>query len=152
MKVVARGALSCASLVILALISSVAPSFAQGQSTSLKDQLVGHWQLVSVTARSRTPYGAAPKGSMFIDGAGNFSVIVISAGNARNVSYFGTYTVDDAAKSMTLHIEASGGGSGINAAGRDVTRLVTLSGDELTLQNQTPIGPGAFKLTWKKAN
>jgi Lipocalin-like domain len=138
-------------LVLLTLMSVT--NFALGQAKSLKDQLVGHWQLASVTMDTRTPYGTTPTGSMFLDGGGHFSVIVISSGNARNVSYFGTYTVDDANKTMTLHIEGSSGGIGLNLAGHDQTRLVTISGDELTVQSQGPSGtPGNMKLIWKQAN
>jgi len=106
-----------------------------------------------VTANERTPYGANPEGSMFLDAAGHFSIIVISDGNARSLAYFGTYTVSDADKLLTVHIEDSTGGGSPNAAGRDLKRLVALNGDELTIQNQTPAGaPGNVKLTWKRAN
>jgi Lipocalin-like domain len=106
-----------------------------------------------VTANERTPYGASPQGSMFLDAAGNFSIIVVSSGDARSVAYFGTYTVSETDKLMSLHIVDSTGGGSPNAAGRDLKRLVVLSGDELTIQNQTPAGaPGNIKLTWKRAN
>jgi hypothetical protein len=141
-----------ALLAILPVTQLVTPSSAQSPAKSLKDELVGHWQLTAVTVNSRTPYGANPQGSMFLDAGGNFSVIVISSGDARSISYFGTYTVNDAAKSMTMHIVGSGGGSGIDVSGRDVTRLIGLNGDNLTIQNQTPRGPGGVTLTWKKAN
>ena len=153
MKITARGIMACVSLlVILAQASIATPSLAQTPRRSLKDELVGHWQLVSVAVNGTAPYGANPLGSMFIDSGGHFSVIVISAGDARSISYFGTYTVDDADKSVTIHVEGSTGGSGVNAAGRDLKRLVTLSGEELIVANDTPSGPGALKLTWKKAN
>ncbi|MGD0025366.1 MAG: hypothetical protein ABSC37_12215 [Xanthobacteraceae bacterium] len=158
MKITARGIVACVSLVILALASIGATSFAQTPTKSLKDQLVGHWQLVSVTVNGRTPYGdtphsATPQGSMFLDAGGHYSVIVISTGNARSISYFGTYTVDDTDNSITMHIDASSGAN----AGRDVKRQVTFSGDELIVANQppaqTPAGPlGGVKLTWKQAN
>jgi hypothetical protein len=152
MKITARSISACISLIILALASIATPSFAQAPAKSLKDQLVGHWQLVSVTIESRTPYGPNPQGSMFLDAGGHFSVVVVSTGNARSVSYFGTYTVNDADKSMTMHVDASSGGS-VSAAGRDEKRLITLSGDDLIVQSQTPSGRvGPITLTWKQAN
>jgi hypothetical protein len=154
MKITARGVVAgVSSLMILTLASIATPTLAQSPTKSLNDQLLGHWQLDSVTINDSAPYGANPQGSMFLDAGGHFSVIVISAGQARNISYFGTYTVNDADKSMTMHIDASSGGGDVNAAGRDEKRLVTFSGDELTVANQTASGAaGAVKLTWKQAN
>ena len=154
MKFTARSMIvSLSLLVALTMVVHTTASHAQAPAKSLKEALAGHWQLVSVTANERTPYGANPHGSMFLDAGGHFSVIVISAGNARNISYFGTYTVNDADKSMTMHIEDSSGGSGESAAGRDVKRLIILSGDDLLVQSEAPSGArGAVKLTWKQAN
>jgi len=150
MKISARGLLTGVPLLLgLVLMSS---ALAQSAATSLKQQLVGHWQLVSVALGDRTPYGAAPQGSMFLDAQGHLSVIVISDGGARNISYFGTYTVDDAAKLMTIHVEGSSGGSG-NTSGRSFTRLLQLQGNELVMTNEAPANaPGVIKQTWKQAN
>jgi hypothetical protein len=153
MKITGRGMLASLSLLVcLVVIFPTRTSFAQVPGKSLKEALIGHWQLVSVTAHERTPYGADPHGSMFLDAAGHFSIIVISDGNARSVAYFGAYTVSEADNLMTLHVEGSSGGGSPNAAGRDLKRLVALNGDELTMQNQTAAGtPGNIKLTWKRA-
>lgn len=150
MKITARGICACVPLLFgLALVS---PASAQSAAKSLKDQIVGHWQLVSVTVNGGTPYGAAPQGSMFLDAGGHLSVIVISDGAARNIAYFGTYTVDDADKTVSVHIDGSSGGSG-NAGGRTLKRSVQVQGNQLVVANQTPNGaPGAVKLTWKQAN
>lgn len=151
MKIAAHGVAVLAAFILLAL--TAAPVVAQAPAKSLRNELIGHWQLVSVTAGNRTPYGANPTGTMFLDATGHFAVIIISTGNARNISYFGTYTVDDTAKRITIHIQGSSGGLGINAAGRDETRLIRLNGDELISQNTTPSGdPGDIILTWKQAN
>lgn len=154
MKFAARSMFLGLSLIV-ALTTAVltTSSYAQTPGKSLKDTLAGHWQLVSVTANERMPYGADPHGSMFLDAAGHFSIVVISSGDARSVAYFGTYTMNDADKLMTLHIEGSVGGGSPSAAGRDLKRLVALNGDDLTMQNQTPTGtPGNIKLAWKRAN
>jgi hypothetical protein len=155
-KIFARHTVACrssligAALAIAALASIGATSFAQTPAKSLKDQLVGHWQLVSVSVNNAKPYGANPQGSMFFDAGGHYSVIVITGGAAKSVSYFGTYIVNDAESSMTMHIDAS---SLANAAGRDEARFVTFSGDELVVANQKSAGPvGDVKLTWKRAN
>jgi hypothetical protein len=136
------------SLIVLALTSIATTSLAQTPEKSVKDRLIGHWQLVSVTINDTAPYGANPQGSMFFDAEGNYSVIVLSGGNARNISYFGTYTVSDAESTVTLHIAGS---SRTNADGRDQKRLVTFSGDDLI--TSTPTSPGrrgSIKLTWTR--
>jgi hypothetical protein len=152
MRIAVRGVTAGLSLfVILAMMFGATSSFAHKKS--VKDTLVGHWQLVSVSVNGRVPYGADPQGSMFLDAAGHFSVIVVSDGNARSLAYFGTYTVNGAEKSLVLHIEDSAGGGTPNAAGRELKRLLTLNGDELSVQNELATGaPGSVKVTWKRAN
>jgi len=152
MRMAARGVtMSLSLLVILAMMLGATP--ASARKKSLKEALVGHWQLVSVSVNSRTPYGDNPHGSLFFDDAGHFSVIVISDGNARSLAYFGTYTVNAAEKSMDIHIEDSAGGGTPNAGGRDLKRLFTLNGDELSVENELATGEaGGVKLTWKRAN
>jgi hypothetical protein len=153
MKIAARGIVASLSyFVILALVLLATASSAQAPQKSLKDQLVGHWQLVAVTMRGRTPYGANPQGSMILDPSGHYSVVVISGGKAKDISYFGTYAVNDADRSVTMHVDASAGG-GVDVVGHEVKRLVTLDGDQLIMANQTSSGaPGGIKVTWKRAN
>ena len=151
MMIAARG-FCCCMLLLLSLLLAP-PAAAQSAAPSLTPKLVGHWQLVAVSVNGGQPYGASPQGSMFLDAAGHFSVIVISTGDARNIAYFGTYAVNDAGGSMTMHIDGSTGGSGVSASGRDLKRLVALNGDELTVSNAMPSGAaGAIRLTWKRAD
>jgi len=150
MKITARGIGAC--LLLLLGLALMSPASAQSAAKSLKDEVIGHWQLVSVTVNGGTPYGAAPQGSMFLDAGGHVSVIVISDGGARNVAYFGTYTLDDADKTMSIHVDGSSGGAG-NASGRTFKRIVQVQGNELTIANQTRTGaPGRLNETWKQAN
>ena len=91
MNIKTRGAVAgVASLVFLALASIASGALAQTPGKALKDQLVGHWRLVSVSVNGAAPYGLDPAGSMFLDAGGHYSVIVVTAGNARNIAYFGT--------------------------------------------------------------
>ena len=144
MKIKACGVMACVALLVLAPALLAATAFAQ--APGIKSRLVGHWQLVSVSVNGPQPYGANPQGSMFLDADGHYSVIVLSAGNARSISFFGTYTVDDAASAMTLHIEGS---SNANAGRLDQKRLVTFSGNEMI--QDTPAGTrGSIKVTWKR--
>lgn len=139
-----------ARLSVMAMLAVPASAFAQTPAKPLAESLVGHWRLVSVDIGGAHPLGASPQGSMFLDAAGNYSVIVIGEGAAKGIAYFGAYKVDAAAGSLTMHIEA---GSRPDAAGRDETRLVKLDGDELILENSTPRhAPSAIKLIWKRAD
>jgi hypothetical protein len=142
-----RRFLVCASSLLFASLASTA--FAQSPAKSLKDQLIGHWQLVSVTINDQSPYGTDAKGSMFLDAGGHYSVVVITAGDARSTAYFGSYTVDEAAKLVKFHVDAS---SRASAAERDQTRRASLDGDVLTLASQRPGPIGGVQLKWKLAN
>jgi len=151
MSIKMRGiAAAMSAFIALAMIATV--SFADTPAKSIKDQLVGHWQLVSITMRGSSPYGANPEGSMFLDAAGHYSVIILSDGGARSVSFFGTYTVDDADSTITFHVIGS---SRPTAGGKDEKRIVSLSGDELTEQKPPSPGPiGALsdiKVIWKRS-
>jgi Lipocalin-like domain len=89
---------------------------------------------------------------LFLDAAGHYSVVIVTGGDARSVGYFGTYTLDEANKTLTLHVVA---GTRPNAAGRDETRVVTLNGNQLVLQRPPSPGPaamiGTVKVTWQRA-
>ena len=136
------------AIVVLAFIVAGSVATALAQSTSLKDQLVGQWQLVSIGINDAAPYGANPTGSMLLDAAGHYSIIVVSNGGAKNISYYGTYTVDEPNKSVTMHISGS---TRSNADGRDQTRQVTVDGDQL-IEQTLPGRKGSIKMTWKRAN
>jgi Lipocalin-like domain len=147
MDILARRMLGCALGLSIASFASTA--LAQSPAKSLKDQLIGHWQLVAVSVNGQSPYGANAKGSMFLDAAGHYSVVVVTAGDAKSIAYFGNYTVSEADHLVTFHVEASSRASG---AEKDQTRVASLSGDELTLASQKPGPIGGVKLTWKLAN
>ncbi len=120
------------------------------QTPTLASRLVGHWSLVSVAIGDQRPYGADPKGSMFFDAAGHYSVIVVGVGGAGAIAYFGEYTVDEAASGLSLHVDAS---NRAGAAGRDEKRLAQLDGDALTLRSdRASRGLGGVTLVWKRAD
>jgi len=139
-----------AAVALLAAASGY-PAAAQDPDNAYRNQLIGRWQLVSIAVDNEMPYGANPKGTMFADAAGHFSVIVISTGKANSVSFFGTYTINPD-RTVTTHITANTGGAGVNIAGSDLKRILSLNGDELTVRDDTPSGPGAIKVVWKRAD
>jgi hypothetical protein len=84
---------------------------------------------------------------MFLDASGHYSIIVLSGGGARNIAYYGSYTVSDPDSSINFHIDGS---TRANGDGRDHKRLVTLSGDDLTVSTVPTAGRRGIKLTWKR--
>jgi len=115
--------------------------------------LVGTWTLVSVTferdGKKTDLYGPNPQGELTFDPNGRISFIVMRpdlpkfASNNRqagtpeenkavvqgSLAYFGTYSVDERAKTATIHIE---GCSFPNWNGTEQKRSFTISGDELS--------------------
>jgi hypothetical protein len=114
--------LTMTTLAFLCLGIALPASDAVGQQKTLKELIVGTWILDSVYDQAQDgtknePWGPNVKGIVMFDGNGRFSFQIISAdrsksasNNPRNpvgqaVAYFGTYTVDEAAKTVTYHIE-----------------------------------------------
>jgi hypothetical protein len=135
-------------MAVLGLASStLAASVASAAPASLGARLVGHWQLQAVDVSGNAPYGAKPQGSMFLDAAGHYSVIVISDGGARTAAFFGTYKTDDTAGTITFHVI---GASQSGAVGHDQTRVVKLNGDQLVQQSLPAPRRPVLKVTWTR--
>jgi hypothetical protein len=64
------------------------------------------------------------------------------------LSYFGTYTVNEAEKSYTVKIESSSFGNQIEATTK---RLVELTGDEMKMTNPGTAVGGQSITVWKRA-
>ena len=139
--------------------------------TSLSEQLVGSWTVVSHESirpdGSRVPvYGDHPSGIAMFDAGGRFVISVMRAGRARyavahpargtadenkataqgTMTYFGTYTVREAERIIDIHIEAS---SFPIWNGADQIRGVAIDGDELTLM-VAALG-GHAEVKWRRA-
>jgi hypothetical protein len=146
MDIKTRAISACASLlIVLGVIVQAPATLAQTPANSITGRLIGNWQLVSIRLSDTGPYGENPQGNMSFDAGGRFSVIVLSAGRARSISYYGTYTVNDANGSMTIHIDGS---SLPHEIGRDLKRILAFNGDELVVQSPN----GNVTLTWKRSS
>jgi lipocalin-like protein len=128
------------------------------------DQLVGTWTLVSHEAVSM--YGTNPKGVAFFDAGGRFIISVIRSDCTNygighpakgsdeenrataqgTMTYFGTYTVNEADRTIAIHIEAS---SFPNWSGADQERTFAIMGDQLTLTARA-LG-GRADIVWQRA-
>jgi hypothetical protein len=166
------GIFSIAAIAAIALAVNSSGSVAQPKT--LKDQLVGSWTLVSAetveTNGNRVPLvkGTPMKGLLFFTADGRVSFQVIGehqrlASNDRikmtaeemkamaesALSYFGTYTVNEAEKSFTMKIEASTfqNQTAIAAA----KRMVELNGDDLKITNPGRLAGGQTINVWKRA-
>jgi hypothetical protein len=138
-----------------------------------KERLVGSWTLVSLTAGEGAdqslPYGPSPKGSMMVDANGRFMITVVRsdlpnfASNNRmrgtpdennsvvqgSIAYYGTYTIDEATRVITVNVEGS---TFPNFIGGTQTRILSFDGDEVTYLNPTPSHGGApAKVTYRRA-
>jgi hypothetical protein len=138
-----------------------------------KEQLVGSWILVSLTAgdgaKQTMPYGPNPKGTMMVDANGRFSITVVRSDLPRFASdnrmtgtpeenmaivqgciaYFGTYSIDEATHVITVNVEGS---TFPNFDGGTQTRILSFNGDEMTYLNPTPsMGGGTAKVTYRRA-
>jgi Lipocalin-like domain len=118
---------------------------------------------------TRAPtFSTAAKGIAVFDPAGHYTFAFTSAGlpkfasNNRmtgtpeeykavvqgSLAHFGIYTVDEAAKSFTLHTEGS---SFPNWVGTEQKRPFTIAGDDLKWTTPSASGGGTAELVWKRA-
>lgn len=146
-----RSILGAFAMTMLGL--AVLSGSATAQDKTLKQQLIGAWSLVSVydqttDGKKNDVWGPGVQGSLMLSPTGRFSYFVVAANrqkaatnDARNgpmgpiVGFYGTYTTDDGAKSLTFHIERS---TFPQWDGLDRTAKVELlTGDELSFANST---------------
>jgi hypothetical protein len=158
-----------AAIVALAL----QPSLAVAQQKTLKDQLVGVWTLVTVDnvapdGSKRELFGPKPKGTLILDASGRYAQVQVhpdrprfKANNRLNgtpeenkaviagaYASSGTWSIDEADKSLTRIFEASA--TFPNEEGKASKWSITLTGDELTALLPTPSAGGKTTLVWRR--
>jgi hypothetical protein len=161
--------------VIVSLWLAVFAGEARAQQKSLKDRLAGTWHFViaEVTAPDGTksyPFGPKPRGMVIFTPAGDFMQIHIAGevpkianGNRLNatpeeyagimrgtIAQFGSYTVDEAKKTVTMKFAAS---TFPNWDGVEQTRTIDkLTDDEMINTNpQVGAGRGSAYNLYKRA-
>lgn len=125
-----------------------------------RDALVGTWRLVAIEVPNPegtwipAPLGGEPTGVLMYDAQGNMAVQITTDPRPSEavsaqfefvegyVAYFGTYDVDEAARTVTHHRAQHNNAA---RASSDAVRRYELSGDSLTLA--MPRGRG-FRLRW----
>jgi hypothetical protein len=164
------------SVAICAFLGAtlVSPIDAFAQQKSIRDQLVGTWQAVSIIltrpdGKAIHPFSEKIQGILIFTSDGHTALInstpgipKIAANNRIDAtpdearaayrgtySYFGTYTVNEGQKSFTIKVTAS---SYPNEVGTDTTRVVTsVSADELKFTNAAGAGGGKVEATFRRA-
>jgi len=165
---------SVSAIAVLGL--ALLPPSAFSQQKSLKEQIVGTWTHVSTKykfpdGKTTETFGANPKGMMMLDAAGHVVFINMrsdlpkfaskdrtkgtpeenKAVVAGSFAYFGTYTVNEAERTFTVHYE---GTTFPNFDGIDAKRsITTLTADELMYANSvSTVGQGVVvEAVWKRA-
>ena len=160
---------------VVILLGFVLSGTARAQQKSAKELIVGAWSLVSITSETADGtkgevFGPSPKGVMIFSNDGYFSLFQcnpeipkIAAVDrtkataeeaqsivALSIAYYGTYSIDEQTKVMTVNLAASTYPN--IAAIPDQKRIITLlTSEELKFDN--PRTPNGMKLrtAWKRA-
>jgi hypothetical protein len=167
-----RGIINMPAMTLLGLAALSCTAF--GQQKSLKEQLLGAWNLISIDyvradgSRSST-FGDNPKGIAFFDGNGHYIISVMRSDRPKyavndrfqgtadenratvqgTITYFGTYTVSEADRTISIHVVSS---SFPNWNGADQKRIFTITGEELKLTNPiASTGGGTTEVVWRRA-
>jgi Lipocalin-like domain len=143
------------------------PDSINAQQKSLREQLIGAWVLVSCDAFYCVDTN--PTGLLIIDGSGRYAQVFASRGrpkfsNPGNrrampaeeykaaamglVANFGTWSVNEADKTLTQHVD---GALSPNIEGSDGKVTVGLSGDELKLVGPTVVPGGRSEEVYQRA-
>src|SRR5262245_4194481 len=149
---------AAASILCISLATLAADALAQSVQT-----LAGSYTAVSVPA-----FGDKARGTLILGADGRYAIIVtratmpkIASGIRTNataeenkmvvdgsIAHYGTYTIDDGGKAITLHVEAS---TFPNWDGKPQKRPLKVSGDTLSYTVTTPsAGGGPAEVVWKR--
>jgi Lipocalin-like domain len=141
-----------------------------GGNGALRDRFIGTWSLVSIEQRNaqggvipNAPGAADRYGYIVYDPAGYMAVSIAPVGRTKYAgaqptdeearaalsgytAYFGTFTVDAGAQSVTHHLQGS-----LNPGmGTNQQRFFELSGNRLTLKPPPAANGNQTRLTWER--
>jgi len=150
------------------------PGSALAQQKSLKEQLTGTWTLVSndntlPDGTKRQIFGANPKGILILDAGGRYAQTQVRSDIPKfrsdnrlevtpeesktalvgSLAHFGTWAVNEADKTVTLHFEGS---LNPNATGKEEKRVViSVTADKLKWGNPASNTGGKTDTVYKRA-
>lgn len=154
------------------LVAAVSLAANGAMADTLKEKVVGTWsavsQYVDQNGNKLEPFGSDPKGMVIYDSTGHFILVLQRStlpkfqSNNRlagtpdenkavvqgSIAYFGTYVIDEAQQAIKLHYDGS---TYPNWDGDNQTRLIEVSGDELTLISPvSAVGGGSVHLVLRR--
>ncbi|HLH89020.1 MAG TPA: lipocalin-like domain-containing protein [Xanthobacteraceae bacterium] len=160
-------------IVVTVLGMTASTDHALSQQKTLREQLLGAWDLVSFNSvhadgSKLTVFGGNPNGIAFFDSTGHYIITVMRSDRAKfaandrtkgtadeykataegTITYFGTYTVNEADRALNIHVAGS---SFPNWNGTDQKRTFAVSADELKLTNPVASTGGTTEVVWKRA-
>jgi Lipocalin-like domain len=163
-----RNAVSLPALMALGI--ALLPSSAISQQKALKEQISGAWVAVSTEqtdaeGKKHQLFGPNPQGILVLDPSGQYVQIIVRPGRekfkansrlkgtpeentAAVTANFGTWTVDEASKTLTVRIV---GGMYPNQDGTESKRIVSVSGDELRVSNPATASGMRSENLWRRA-
>ena len=162
------------TVALLFLGAGLPESSAVAQQKSLKKQLTGTWTFVSAVDVHKDGskvdrWGPNPKGILVFDGNGRYALMIMRSdlpkfaaktfdrGTAKEntavvrglIVHFGTYSVNEADKTITTRVEGS---SFPNLNGMDQKRIIaSLSANELKYTNIAAATGTVAESVWKRA-
>jgi hypothetical protein len=168
------GIASVGTAITLAALCGASNAWAQQKASAAQKQIVGVWRLVSAVnigtdgvARPGS-FGPNPNGKIIFTSSGHYATVnthpdlpKFASGNRMqgtteenraivhgSNSTFGTYSVSDDGKVLTLKIE---GGTWPHWTGTEQKRDLTLAGDDMSYSLTSSRG-GRATLVWKRVN
>jgi hypothetical protein len=157
---------------ITALSFALLPGSTVAQQKSLKDQIVGSWTLVQATdihadGSKTNPWGANPKGAYMFSADGRFTQMLFHsdlpkidnrmAGTPDQnkaiaqgvVAMYGTYTVDEANKTIIVKFEGSSFAKFVGTEGKRV--ITSINDNELHSANPATSTGTKAESVWRRA-
>src|SRR5262245_3521543 len=156
-----------------ALGVALLPGSTLAQPAPLKEQLVGTYTLVSVASTTRDGakvdlFGTNPKGLIIFDARGHYTQVIVrsdrpkfkannrlegtpeenKAALAGGIGQFGTWSVNEADKSVNLHQDAVVHFP--NEEGTDQKRVLSLTADELSIIIPLTGDGGRAEQVWRR--
>jgi hypothetical protein len=164
-----RSIFGFAAIAALGIILPPTAAVAQ----SLREQLIGAWDLVSIIATDKAGNksdrrGPNPKGLLIFDASGRYSILTsraelpnfkidnVNQGTPEEnksvmtgmIANVGTWSVDERTKTITSNVEA---GSFPNLNGHSQTRVISLlTADELRYVNGASVSGTIDEATWRR--
>jgi Lipocalin-like domain len=163
-----RSMLGASTMALLGLVSVTRRAAAQEKT--LKQQLIGAWLLTSIYDQTTDGnkhefWGPGVQGSLMLSPTGRFSLLITAANrekasqNPQNpvgpaLGYFGTYKVDEGARTLTYQVESSTFPQWIGTSRTATVQSITA--DELQVVQAIVHDPVNGDLVphfgWKRAN